>query len=130
MVQSRKRLLRKIIGTAKLTFNELGTAIIEVEALLNSQPLTYLSADKLAQPLTLSQLVCGHRLPSFPDPPTEEEDEYIPDIAQEVSKLTRRMKHLPSRAGISTRVEKCPRRKQPKSQNWPSTSSGRGHCGC
>ena len=41
MIQSMKRLLCKIIGTAKRTFDELMMAVIEVERLLNSRPLTY-----------------------------------------------------------------------------------------
>ena len=40
MIQSMKRLLLKMIGTAKLTFDELMTAVIEVERLWSSRPLT------------------------------------------------------------------------------------------
>ena len=62
MVQSMKRLLHKIVGTFKLTFDELMTAEIEVESLLNSRPLTYISADEPLQPLTPSHLLCGRRV--------------------------------------------------------------------
>ena len=44
MIQSMKRLLRKMIGTAKLTFDEL---MMAVEELLNSRTLTYMSCDEL-----------------------------------------------------------------------------------
>lgn len=90
-----RMVLRKIIGTAKLTFDEFMTAIVEVEALLNSRPLTYLSADELTVPLTPSHLMCGSRIMTLPDPPAkEEEDDYPPGSHQSTSKLTRRLKHL------------------------------------
>ena len=41
MIQSMKRLLHKMIGTAKFTFDELMTAVIEVERLWSSRLLTY-----------------------------------------------------------------------------------------
>ena len=94
MVQSTKRLLRKIIGASKLTFDELMTAIIEVESLLNSRPLTYISTDELVQPLTPFHLLCGRRISTLPDPPSEEEDDYSPCALTEADKLTRWMKHL------------------------------------
>ena len=74
MIQSAKRLLQKIVGTAKLTFDELSTAVIEVEALLNSRPLTYMSSDDVIQPLTPSHLLCGRRVLTLPDEPGDEEE--------------------------------------------------------
>ena len=47
LVQSVKRCLRKIIGQAKFTYDELNTALIEVEGIINSCPLTYVSSDDL-----------------------------------------------------------------------------------
>ena len=56
MIKSTKRCLRKTIGQASLTYDELLTVVIEVEAVLNSRPLSYILADDLDEPLTPSHL--------------------------------------------------------------------------
>ena len=43
------------------------TAVIEVEAILNSRPLSNVSVDDLDEPLTPSHLLVGRRLLSLPD---------------------------------------------------------------
>ena len=45
----------------------LHTAIVEIEAIVNSQPLSYVHPDDLEQPLTPSHLQVGRRLRSLPD---------------------------------------------------------------
>ena len=45
MVKSTKRCLRKMIGRAQLTLDELLTAIVEIEAVINSRPLSYVSGE-------------------------------------------------------------------------------------
>ena len=67
MIQSMKRCLKKTIGKAKLTHDELSTALTEVEAILNSRPLSYISSDDLDEPLTPSHLLTGRRILSLPD---------------------------------------------------------------
>ena len=52
LVHSIKRCLRKILRQAKFSCDELFTALIEIEMVLNSGPLTYVSADDLDKPLT------------------------------------------------------------------------------
>ena len=67
LVKSVKRCLRKIIGQAKLSYDELNTTLVEVEVIVNSHPLTYVSSDDLEEPLTPSHLLVGCRLLSLPD---------------------------------------------------------------
>ena len=62
MVQLLKRCLRKMVGQAKLTYEELLTSVTEVELILNSRPLTYMSATDLEEPLTPTHLINGRRL--------------------------------------------------------------------
>ena len=56
-----KRCLRKVLGNAKLAFDELNTLLVEIELTLNSKPLTYLY-DELEEVLTPSHLLVGYRL--------------------------------------------------------------------
>ena len=51
-------------GRARFTYDEMHTAIVEIEAIVNSQPLAYLHPDDLEQPLTP---LVGRRLLSLPD---------------------------------------------------------------
>ena len=67
MVQLLKRCLRKLVGRAKLTYEELLTGVTEVELILNSRPLTYISATDLDEPITPSHLLTGRRLLDLPD---------------------------------------------------------------
>ena len=59
MVKSTKRCLRKVVGRAKLYYDELSTLLVEIEAVINSRPLTYLSAEDLDEPLTPSHFLCA-----------------------------------------------------------------------
>ena len=61
LVKSTKRCLKKSLGTARVTYEELLTVIVETEGILNSRLLTYVS-DEMRDPLTPSQLVIGRRL--------------------------------------------------------------------
>lgn len=67
MVESVKRCLRKSIGSAKLSYDELSTVLTEVEAIVNSRPISYLSSVDLKEPLTPSHLLTEHRVLSLPD---------------------------------------------------------------
>lgn len=61
-VKCLKQLLKKTIGNASLTFEELSTLCAEVEAVLNSRPLTPLTCN----PSDLSPLTPGHFLVGRP----------------------------------------------------------------
>ena len=64
MVHSTKRCL---IGQAKFSFDELLTAVTEVDAIINSRPLSYVTPEDLEKPLTPSHLLVGRRVLSLPD---------------------------------------------------------------
>ena len=66
-VSSVKTCLKKILGKASLSFEELTTMLAEVEAVLNSRPLSYVHEDASEpQPLTPSHFLVGKRLTSLP----------------------------------------------------------------
>ena len=67
LVRSTKHCLKKMIGRAKLTYDELLTALTEVEMILNSRPLSYISSDDLEEPLTPAHFLTGRRVMSVPD---------------------------------------------------------------
>ena len=67
MVQSTKRCLRKMVGRASKTHNELLTAVVEIEAIINSRPLLHVSTEDNAEPLTPSHLLTGRRVATLPD---------------------------------------------------------------
>ena len=50
-----------------MSYDELHTLLIEVEAVLNSRPLTYVSADDVDEPLTPSHLLVGYQILTLPD---------------------------------------------------------------
>ena len=97
MVQSVKRCLRKTIGSAKLTYDELLTSVTEVEMILNSRPLTYQSSDDVEEALTPSHLLIGRRVLTLADPAAV--DEFDPSAEHTRDDLTRRMKHLSQTVG-------------------------------
>ena len=67
MVRSVKRCARKVLGNAKLTFDELSTVLSEIECTLNSRPLMYVYDEPEEQILTPSHLLTGHRISDLPD---------------------------------------------------------------
>jgi hypothetical protein len=89
MVQLVKRSLRKILGNARLTFEELTTVLTEVEGSLNSRPLTYVYSELSdGEPLTPSHLVIGRRISTLPDP------EEFSDSEEDSNAIVRRQRYL------------------------------------
>ena len=69
-VKSMKTHLRRITGDARLTFEELSTILTQVEACLNSRPLTPLPCEGDGiEALTPGHFLIGRPLESLPDPP-------------------------------------------------------------
>ena len=84
-----KRRLKKTIGNTSLNVVELQTVLVEVEATLNSHPLTYPYTDiDDGSPLNPSHFLCGHRLRNLPDITNTEKDlEYTPqELAKDLPK--------------------------------------------
>ena len=67
MVRTTKQCLRKMTCQAKYTYDELLTAVIEVEAIINSHPLTYVSDNYQEEQLTPSHLLSGHCIITLPE---------------------------------------------------------------
>lgn len=62
-----KSAIRKVIGGACVSFAELSTLLIEVEAIMNSRPISYVYDDvNEGQAITPSILLCGKDLTQLP----------------------------------------------------------------
>jgi hypothetical protein len=83
-----------MVGQASLTYDELVTAITEIECIINSRPLSYISAGDTEEPLTPSHLLIGHRVLSLPDHLGHLCDPGDEDFDIDSSQLNKRMKHL------------------------------------
>ena len=64
-----KRCLRKAIGRSTLNYDQLNTVLVEVEAIVNSRPLTYVYDDVegVSYSISPSHLLCGRRTISLPN---------------------------------------------------------------
>ncbi|XP_042900642.1 uncharacterized protein [Parasteatoda tepidariorum] len=66
-IRTVKTCLKKIIGKSSLTLKELETVFLEIEAMINSRPITYLyNEPSEPSPLTPSHFLVGKRLMSLP----------------------------------------------------------------
>ena len=74
MVGCVKQCLRKTLGKARLTKDELATVLVEVECTLNSRPLTYEYDEVGEEVLTPSHLMFGRRINSLPHMVDEPEE--------------------------------------------------------
>ncbi|XP_037930101.1 uncharacterized protein LOC119664746 [Teleopsis dalmanni] len=68
-VKIAKSHLYKTLSNARLTFEELATALVEIEAVMNSRPLTSISTDPNdLSVLTPGELLIGKKLKHIPEP--------------------------------------------------------------
>ena len=74
MVRCVKRCLKKTLSTTRLSYEELLTVLIDIESVLNSRPLTYLSTEDLEEPLTPSHLLHGRRVRTCPEADPDDVD--------------------------------------------------------
>ena len=84
MVGLTKQAIKRTLGRAFVTLQQLETIITEIEAMLNDRPLTYVSTDLSdPEPLTPSHLLFGRRIRQVPhvlNKPEELEDPtYVSD---------------------------------------------------
>lgn len=94
MVRSTKRCLKKLIGRSHISLDELTTALAEIEAVLNSRPLSYVSSEDLDEPVTPSHLIVGRRLLSLPDNLDYLCDPDDEEFTLDKSQVTSRVRHL------------------------------------
>ena len=57
-----KSALRKVVGSAKLNFEELHTVLVQIENMMNTRPLTYLSEENCDEHITPSHLMYGRNI--------------------------------------------------------------------
>jgi len=98
MVRSVKRCLKKVLGNARISLDELNTVLAEVECILNSRPLSYMSDEADGEVLTPSHLLVGHRLLTLPTGVEtnlkldESDNEYV--LSKRFLYLTRLLSHF------------------------------------
>lgn len=87
LVRSVKTCLKKILGKSSLEYKEFETTLQEVEAILNSRPLTFISSDaNEPSPLCPAHFLVGKRLTALPP-------EKIRVISSTKSELTRKYRY-------------------------------------
>jgi len=94
MVRSTKRCLKKLIGRAHFSLDELTTALAEIEAVLNSRPLSYVSGEDMEEPITPSHLIVGRRILNLPDNLDYMCDLNDDEFTLDTNRATNRLKHL------------------------------------
>lgn len=91
LVRSVKTCLRKVMGRASLSFEELSSLLAEAESIINSRPLTFVYNDpEEPQPLTPAYFLIGKRLSSLPPKPFQATNQPSSSSREE---LTRRWKY-------------------------------------
>ena len=78
--------MRKVLGNTRLTFEGLTTILIEVESVINSRPLTYISDDDTVEALTPYHLLFGHNINNRVKVSNDTEVELNSEQCSEVSK--------------------------------------------
>ena len=89
-----KGCLKKTIGQARISYDELVTIVAEVEITLNSHPLKFVCADDLDEPLTPSHLLVGYKLNNLPDPLCGDDRDPTYGESHSSFDLSKRLKHL------------------------------------
>ena len=88
MVKCVKRCLKKVVGRTSLSYEEMRTILIEIEATLNNRPMTYVYGDEdgISYPLTPAALIYGRNIATTPNARQFE-------VVSTIQSLTRRQKY-------------------------------------
>ena len=88
LIRSVKRSLKKSIGRSSLTYEQLNTLIVEVEAIINARPLTYIADDQdgISGYLSPSHLIYGRRITAMPN-------SEIFEVVSTYQSLTKKLKY-------------------------------------
>ena len=92
-----KQAVKKTLGRAFITQAQLETIVVEIEAMLNNRPLTYVSSDLLdPEPLTPADMLYGRRIQSIPYHLEDPEDLSDPTFttSKDIRKSVDKQKHL------------------------------------
>ncbi|RXN14666.1 pao retrotransposon peptidase superfamily [Labeo rohita] len=90
LVRSLKTCLRKVLGSASLTFEEMSTLLTEVEATLNARPLTFVRDEvDEPQPLTPAHFLVGERLTALPPKPFPVDNDHLTVSKEEMTRRWR-----------------------------------------
>ena len=79
---------------AHFSLDELTTALAEIEAVLNSRPLSYVSGEDVEEPITPSHLIVGRQILNLPDNLDYVCDLNDDEFTLDTNRATNRVKHL------------------------------------
>ena len=95
MIKSAKRCLKKLLRYARLTYEEMLTVLVDIEAVINSRPLTYLYDDDVGvESLTPSHLMIGRRILSAPSNCPVDDVDGAEDDTPTPKTLSKRVQYL------------------------------------
>jgi len=88
--------IKKVIGRAFITLDEMNTVVTEIEAVMNDRPITFVSSNiDDVTPLTPSHLLTGRCITSLPQANIIDDDELNdPTYGQTKTQLEKRSSHL------------------------------------
>ena len=90
--RTNKTVVEKLLKSTYV--DELITALAEIEAVLKSRPLSYISSEDLDEPVTPSHLIVGRRLLSLPDNLDYLCDPGDEEFTLDKNQVTSRVRHL------------------------------------